>query len=104
VRPEFLSFSDLRSRSCREQALAVVVSDHRHERVEKARGECQTRLERFERQVAGTAAAGRLAAAATTAACFASVALAFWYWGLPYAYGMRITAEQNAARRWNRKW
>ena len=51
MRPEFLSFSDLRRRSCREQALAVVVSDHRHERAEKARGECQARLERFELQI-----------------------------------------------------
>ena len=64
VRREFLSFSDLRRRSCREQALAGVVSDHRHERAEEARGECQTRLKRFELQLVGAAATGRLAAAA----------------------------------------
>ena len=35
---------------------------------------------------------------------FAGVGVGFWYWGLPYAYGMPLTPEEHAARHWLAKW
>jgi dolichyl-phosphate-mannose--protein O-mannosyl transferase len=53
---------------------------------------------------AGRSALAKRAAALVTLLCFASVAAGFWYWGIPYTYGMKISAEQNAARKWVSKW
>ena len=53
---------------------------------------------------AGRSRVARVAATLLTIACFASVAAGFWYWGIPYTYGMRMTAEQNHARMWSKKW
>jgi hypothetical protein len=55
------------------------------------------------------AAAGRNAAlqrmaALVSLAVFASVAAGFWYWGLPYAYGYKVTPAEHAARMWSKKW
>ena len=50
-------------------------------------------LLRFSR-VAGWGGAGR----AAVAALFGVVLAGFWYWGIPYSYGYKITSAQNAAR------
>jgi dolichyl-phosphate-mannose--protein O-mannosyl transferase len=44
------------------------------------------------------------AAAAVTAAAFAAVTAAFFYFGLPFVYGYKLTHEQHQARMWNSKW
>ena len=47
----------------------------------------------------------RLAAAgAVTAAAFGAVTAAFFYFGLPFVYGYKLTHEQHQARMWNSKW
>ena len=43
-------------------------------------------------------------AAGVAGALFLVVGAAFWYWGLPYAYGYKISAEANRARLWSKKW
>lgn len=54
---------------------------------------------------AGTATGSkRSAAALITLACYGLVTAGFWYWGLPYAYGIRLDYAQNQARQWNHKW
>lgn len=35
---------------------------------------------------------------------FIIVLWAFWYWGVPYSYGYKISQRGNAARLWNKKW
>ena len=35
---------------------------------------------------------------------FFIVALGFWYWGLPYAYGFPLSPEEHASRMWVSKW
>lgn len=54
---------------------------------------------------AGTrSAAWRFIAPAVTVAAFAIVSAAFYYWCLPYGYGMRLSWEQHQARKWVAKW
>ena len=41
---------------------------------------------------------------AAIAVVFIGVAAGFYYWGLPYAYGIPLTSEQHRARMWHPKW
>lgn len=57
---------------------------------------------------AAWAVAGRLGrrslALALSVAWFAAVTWAFWYWGFPYAYGIKISPAEDAARKWRSRW
>jgi dolichyl-phosphate-mannose--protein O-mannosyl transferase len=48
--------------------------------------------------------ARRAAAAVLVAGVFGLATAGFWYWGAPYAYGLPLTAEQHAARKWLPTW
>ena len=59
------------------------------------------------RAAAADAAAQRARAAvalAVSAAAFGLVTAAFFYWGLPYTYGLKISHAQHEARMWMQKW
>ena len=43
-------------------------------------------------------------AALFAGALFFVVAAGFWYWGVPFAYGYKIGAEETKARLWSKKW
>ncbi len=51
-----------------------------------------------------SAAGVALVARVIVATVFVVVAAGFYYWGLPYAYGVKLTTEEHAARKWISTW